>query len=206
MNKWKEDIDKVKEHLLKLKDELKPYLDKANLKEKESQLKSVESTIVQLDKNQISIPDELRELKFRLLKELDEFVEAEVVIEDIGNLFVGLFPTNKIDGNNQLNSKHKTVNRIHKRRIYLKDLIDANILTPPLNLYRRYKGEDFNAVINEEGLIEILKDEEKHVFDTPTAATKFATNLNLNGWTWWNIEGYPKHENLYYFRLKYEKL
>lgn len=201
MNKWKEDIDKVKEHLLKLKDELKPYLDKANLKEKESQLKSVESTIVQLDKNQISIPDELRELKFRLLKELDEFVEAEMVIEEIHGLFVDFSPKGELINKQQTNKK-----RIHNRRIYLKDLIDANIFTPPLNIYKRYKGEDFHAVINDEGLIEISKDEEKHVFDTPTAATKFATNLNLNGWTWWNIEGYSKHENLFHFRQKYEKL
>lgn len=201
MNKWKEDIEKVKEHLLKLKEELIPYLDKGNLKEKESQLKSVESTIVQLEKNQISIPDELRELKFRLLKELDEFVEAEMVIEEISRLFVDFSPRDELINKQQTNNK-----RTHNRRIYLKDLIDANILTPPLILYRRYKGEDFHAAINDEGLIEILKDEEKHVFDTPTAATKFATNLNLNGWTWWNIEGYPKHENLYYFRLKYEKL
>lgn len=200
MSKWKEDINKVKEYLLKLKEELNPYLDKANLKEKESQLKSVESTIVQLDKNQISIPDELRELKFRLLKELDEFVEAEMVVEEIRGLFVDFLPKGELI-NKQTNKK-----RTHNRRIYLKDLIDSKVMTAPLKLYKRYKGNTYNAIINEKGLIKLLIDGEEHFFDTPTAATKAITNMGLNGWTWWNIEGYPKHENLYHFRLKYEKL
>lgn len=70
-------IEEIKLLVEDLNQKLSPFKDKKNRIEKEVQLKSIEKTISQLQKGGTSIPDELRELKFKLLKEIDEFKEAE---------------------------------------------------------------------------------------------------------------------------------
>ena len=76
MSQLHEHVAQLKMLMKSLKHELSPFIDHARLKEKQSQLQFIENTIVQLQKSNTPVPEELRQLKFKLLKEMDAFSEA----------------------------------------------------------------------------------------------------------------------------------
>jgi hypothetical protein len=73
----------------------------------------------------------------------------------------------------------------------LVDLIGAGILTPPLNLFRKYKGKRLEATLLAGGAVEFQG--QKH--DTCSAAAEAARatvsgrQMNTNGWTFWQYHG-----------------
>jgi hypothetical protein len=75
--------------------------------------------------------------------------------------------------------------------IVLADLIDFGILTAPLNLFRRYKGNRLEARLLADGTVEF----QEHGYDTCSAAAEAArksvtgVRQNTNGWTFWQYQG-----------------
>lgn len=73
----------------------------------------------------------------------------------------------------------------------LADLIGAGILTPPLKLFRLYKGKRLEATILADGAVEF----QGQRYDTCSAAAEAARatitgrKMNTNGWVFWQYQG-----------------
>ena len=69
----------------------------------------------------------------------------------------------------------------------LRDLIGAGVLTPPLRLFRKYKGKIMEARLLPQGTVEF----EGQTFNTSSTAAEFARStvtgrkMNTNGWVFW---------------------
>lgn len=204
MSYWQDHIAQLKALLQNFQQEIAPYWDKESHKEKKAQLQSIEKTITNLQKNNTTVPDELRELKFKLLKELDLFKDADEVKLELQGLFAP-FQVKPKPKKKAASTKKGKVSEIKKNtgsRITLKDLIYAQVLPVPLQLSKKYKGKQFKASITSDGQIEITINDGLQTFDSPSAAAVAVSNKSQNGWTWWNIEGQPKDRTLDYYRQK----
>lgn len=204
MSNWQDHITQLKVVLETIHQELAPYSDQTSLKEKQVQLQSIENTINQLQKSNTSVPDELRELKFRLLKELDTFSEAAAIKAEIQHLLTPYFQPAKQRPNRKKPKRKKASKPAQpESRITLAQLIDAGVLPVPLVLTRKYKGKIYQANITQKGTIEMTLNGQTEVFDSPSAAAVAATNKSQNGWTWWIIEHDSSHATLNDYRKKF---
>lgn len=86
MKELKEKIEQLKLLLQEIEELMQPYLDERRRKEQQSQIKTVERSIVELQKSGTPVPDELRELKFRLVHENDLYKEYKTVQREVSNL------------------------------------------------------------------------------------------------------------------------
>lgn len=204
MSYWQDHIAQLKALLQNFQQEIAPYWDKESHKEKKAQLQSIEKTITNLQKNNTSVPDELRELKFKLLKELDQFKDAEAAKAALQELFAPF-----AQGSNKQATKSKPAKRVAKSprkheepTVEIKDLIDAGYLSDGAVLTGLYKGAVYRAVITPERKIQIIDHANLEHFDTPSGAAVAASGKNQNGWTWWGIEGQGKDITLDHYRQK----
>jgi len=201
MKRWNEYIKQLKELVETLQKELEPYLDTKHRHEKQLQLQSVEKSINTLQKNGTAIPEELRELKLKLMSELELFKEAEKTSETVQKI-VEPFIVKE-----QKKSRNKTVNKtVSSSGITLRDLIIAKVLPVPLTIERQYKGKRYQAVINQDGTITLTLDGLKKTFNSPTSAAVFCTGISTNGWIWWQVRVGSELKSLDYYRKKVKKL
>ena len=207
MNQWKEHIAQLDELLKVLKEQLLPYWKQAHKKEKLAQLKSVEKSIHQLQKGNTPIPDELRELKFRLLNELELYKEAETARVEIQKIIQPLVAkTNTLKRSAQKVPEKPIIKKEKKEpRITLQNLIENKIIEPGTRLSKTYKGVEHDAVITHEGSIKMELDGKELFFISPSAAAVAASKNAQNGWTWWNVDGQSKERTLDYYRQKYKE-
>ncbi len=183
MNKWNEHITRLKEELEKLIKELEPYWDITRKREIFEQLNSVEKSINILQKNNINIPEDLRNLKLNLVNELELFREAEEVRKKLNEMFSPFINSVKTwPQNTQRNKTPYTSN------ITLYDLIKSGIIKTPLTIEKRYKGETYRGIVKDDGNIELLIGNHKELFNSPSGAAKFCTNRATDGWTWWQVK------------------
>lgn len=190
MSQWQDHIAQLKELLQTLTQDLTPYWDKASLQEKQSQLQSIEKTINQLQKSNTPVPDELRQLKFKLLKELDAFTEAEAIKTEVQELVAPFIPSGKKQSSKEKKSKRivKRPRKYEEQTVEIKDLIEAGLIPDGATLIRQYKGLFFKALITPERKIKLLDHENKELFDTPSGAAVAASGKSQNGWSWWKVE------------------
>ncbi len=75
--------------------------------------------------------------------------------------------------------------------ITLADLIAAGILTPPLKLFRKYKGKRLEATLLAGGAVEFQGQRYNTCSGAPEAAraTVSGQRMNTNGWVFWQYEG-----------------
>lgn len=208
MNPWKEHIAQLDELLKVLKEQLLPYWKPAHKKEKLTQLKSVEKSIHQLQKGNTPIPDELRELKFRLLNDLELFKQAETARAEIQRVIQPFITKSNTLKRSVSKVPEKTaiVKKEKKEpRITLQNLIENKIIEPGTRLSKTYKGVEHNAVITHDGSIQMKLDGQETSFISPSAAAVAASKNAQNGWTWWNVDGQSKERTLDYYRQKYKE-
>lgn len=207
MNPWKEHITQLDELLKVLKEQLLPYWKQTHKKEKLAQLKSVEKSINQLQKGNTPIPDELRELKFRLLNELELFKQAETARAEIQRVIQPFAPkTNRLKRSVQKGPEQPIKKKEKKEpRITLQNLIEKELIEPGTRLSKTYKGVQHNAVITHDGSIKMKLDGNEISFISPSAAAVAASKNAQNGWIWWNVDGQSKERTLDYYRQKYKE-
>jgi len=73
----------------------------------------------------------------------------------------------------------------------LRGLIDAGLLTPPLELERSYKGEHFTARVEADGRVS-FRGASYHSLSTAAAAARSAalgasSYVTTNGWVFWEF-------------------
>lgn len=205
MKHWLDHIASLKDLLHNLKQEIAPYWGTDSQKEKQSQPQSIEKTITNLQKSNTSVPNELRELKFKLLRELDLFknaAAAKVELQELLAAFQLVSRRKKEKGPKKVNKQQE---KVHKPefRITLKDLIDSKIFPVALNLTKKYKGKVCQSTITEKEYIVLQLNGTKQIFDSASAAAVAVSNKSQNGWAWLNIEGQPNERTLDYYHQKY---
>jgi hypothetical protein len=205
MCKFKEKIDQIQKLLADLEIDLKPFLDLNLQQEKNAQLVSIEKSIAQLQKLGVPIPEELRQLKLRLLRELDnakEAKETQTLLSAILKPFVQLPKEGKIrkERISSIESSYKS-----KSKIELADLIRAKLILPNTNIEKTYKGILYKAIITDNGQIQLSHNNKTEFYDSPSPAAVAIAGKRKNGWTWWKVSDGQKKEMLDYYRQKYKE-
>jgi hypothetical protein len=215
MNELKQKIEQLKALLQEIQEGLQPYLDEQKRTEKHSQLKSVERSIVELQKLNTPVPDELRELKFKLVHEFDQFKEYRTIQRDLSNLldpFVAKttrMTTPKIV-NKPTESKAAEVKPAGSQReskksyhVKLADLLKSGLILPGTEIQSKYNNRWYKAVIQADGTILMNLNGEPKTFNSPSGAAVAASGKSQDGWIFWNLTGSHHAETLDYYRKKY---
>jgi DNA repair exonuclease SbcCD ATPase subunit len=202
MHKWKEHIAGIKTQLQTLKEQLKPLLVAEKKAALQAQLQSIEQTINKLSKTGVEIPAELRDLKFRLLSDLDQFKEAATAHKELEELLLHYVTLKKVyTRKEKINPVKQKEVRTTNTRVKLIDLLKAKVIVPNIKLYRNYKNQDFKAILTTEGQIKLTFNGQTEYFDSPSSAAVTVTGKSQNGWTWWMIEN--ENKTLDDYRKKY---
>lgn len=207
MINFKEHIDLIQNKLNELMAEMQPWLDMSALKEKKAQLHSIEKTIFKLQKIKTPVPDELRELKFKLIREIELFKDAR---EAQLLLFSRLQPFLPSD-NRKSKTNHIRIKNIKKKpdlllpRVEVIDLLRVKLILPETSIEKKYKGHLYKARVLIDGRIKLLENGKTELHNTLSSAAVEASGKSQNGWTWWNISDDPERRTLDYFRNKYLK-
>ena len=203
----KEHIDLIQNKLNELMAAMEPWLDIPALKEKKAQLHSIEKTILKLQKIKTPVPDELRELKFKLIREIELFKDAR---EAQLLLFSRLQPFLPFD-NRKIKTNRNKIKTIKKKldllspRVEVIDLLRINLILPETSIEKKYKGHLYKALILNDGRVKLLENGKTELHNTLSSAAVEASGKSQNGWTWWYISDDPERRTLDYFRKKYLK-
>jgi len=207
MINFKEHIDQIQIQLNELMAAIQPWLDLSSLKERKAQLHSIEKTIIKLQKIKTPVPDELRELKFKLIREIELFKDAReaqlLLVSRLQPFLPSVKQKRRKSHINKTIIKKKTGSLTS--RVEVLDLLKLNLLSPNTSIEKKYKGHLYKALILNDGRIQFLKNERTELHNTPSSAAVAASGKSQNGWTWWNISNDPEGRTLDYFRKKYLK-
>ena len=172
------------------------------LNNKEQQLIHIEKTIHQFQNKALPIPDELRNLKLKLVMEIDQ-IKLEVIFKDkVNRLIQSIFPSiqdsPKIKKISARKNKRKT-----QGRVSLKEMIDAKRLSPDQEIYALLKGNLTKATITFDGQIKVHSNGQ--YYDNPSSAGVAVLHRSCNGWTFWKIKEGNKVRDLDYYRKQHKR-
>ena len=173
------------------------------LNHKEQQLIHIEKTIRQFRDKSVPIPDELRNLKLKLVMEVDQLKQQIAFNDRVTQLLQNTFPSFY----NPLNNKTRQTKRKRRKahgRVTLKEMIDTKTLQVDQEIYAILKGNVIRAKITHEGQIKIYSTGQ--CFDNPSSAGVAVTNNSVNGWTFWFIKEGNKSRDLDYYRTQHKKI
>ena len=206
MHKLKEHIANLKAQLADIQTQLKPWLNKTAKQEVQSQLNAIVKSSDKLTKTEVNIPNELRELKFKLIKELDKYKEAEELQKNLLEIL-----SQYVSVKQQTKTQKPVVEKQPKKiktttsQFELINLIRSGLLVPNTKIAKQYKGTLYSAIITKEGKIKTNYRNEIILHNSPSTAAVYLTQKSQNGWTWWQIEGDAKDRTLDYYRQQYLK-
>ena len=204
MQHLKEHIEHLKKQLATIKGQLQPYLNKEAKEEIQSQLKAISKSTDKLAQTKVNVPAELRELKFKLIKQLDEFKEAAELHKEFQQILsaykvgkpVGISskPTPKVPA-----KKEKATTP----QFELINLINSGLVAANTKLVKRYKGFVLTGTITKEGKIKTTQNGITTLHNSPSSAAVALTQKAQNGWTWWALEGDVPGRTLDYYRQQF---
>lgn len=206
MNKLKEQIETLRIHLAEIQTQLEPLLNKSAKQEVQSQLNAIVQSTDRLTKTEVNIPIELRELKFKLIKEIDKYNEAEDLqkeVLEILNQYGSFKQTNKVKTAVVKESHERT--RVTTPQFDLSELINSGLLPVNTKIIKNYKGTKYTAIITKEGKIKTNYNNEVILHNSLTTAAVYITQKSQNGWAWWGVEGDVNNRTLDYYRQQYLK-
>ena len=206
MHKVKEHIANIKAELADIQIQLKPWLNKTAKQEVQSQLNAIVKSSDKLDKTEVNIPNELRELKFKLIKELDKYKEAEELHKELLEIFSQYVSVK------QQNKTQKPVVEKQPKKIKtsapqfeLINLVNSGLIASNTKIVKLYKGYLHTATITKEGKIKTNYKNEIILHNSPSSAAVYLTQTAQNGWTWWQVDDDAKDRTLDYYRQQYLK-
>ena len=204
MNNIRVLIGQIKSELQEIHNQLNPWLNEADKTEKQNQLNAVAGSLDKLTKTEVTIPSELRELKLKLHRELDQFKEAKIIKAELDDMLSEFVIQKK--SIRKRPPKKVLLKKIRKTtgiRIEMLRLIQNGIIEPQTKLVKHFKGIHYEATITNEGQIELFHNGIMVSLNTPSAAAEYLSKAKQNGWTWWSLEGDTKGRTLDYYRQKY---
>jgi hypothetical protein len=201
MSTFKEQINQIKEMLEDFQADIKPWLSSSIINEKKSQLESIEKTINALKRNETPIPDELRNLKFKLINELDlvqEAKEADLLLSEY--LQSLLKPSSEVKHikivkpapkaaiqSEDKQIANKKYNDHVLSKVTLFDLILSNLIPPNTLILKEYSKRIYKGIITENGEILMSERMSDVIFKDPSEAATQLIGESINGWNWWYV-------------------
>jgi len=204
MHKLKEHIANLKVQLADIQNQMKPWLNKSAKQEVQSQLNAIVKSSDKLTKTEVNIPTELRELKFKLIKELDNYKEAEELQKEILEIlsqYVSVKQQSKIQ--KPVVEKQAKKVKATSPQFELIKLINSGLIASNTKIVKQYKGYLHTATITKEGKIKTNYKNQVILHNSPSSAAVYLTQKSQNGWTWWQVEGDAKDRTLDYYRQQY---
>ena len=204
MHKLKEHIANLKLQLADIQSQLKPWLNKTTKQEVQSQLNAIVKSSDKLTKTEINIPTELRELKFKLIKELDKYKEAEELHKEL-LVILSQYVSVKQQSKPSKPIAHKQVRKVKitTPHFELINLVKSGLIASNTKIVKQYKGYLHTAIITIEGKIKTNHKNEIILHNSPSSAAVYLTQKAQNGWTWWQVEGDAKDRTLDFYRQQY---
>ena len=204
MNNIRVLIGQIRSELQEIHNQLNPWLNEADKTEKQNQLNAVAGSLDKLTKTEVTIPSELRDLKLKLHRELDQFKEAKIIKAELDEMLSQFVIQKKSF------RKSKLLKSVPKKRIKqtgdkidLFCLIKNGLIQPHTKIEKVFRGIHYEAVIIINGQIELTFNGVKRTYKSPSSAAADLAQAPRNGWTWWSLEGDPKGRTLDYYRQKY---
>lgn len=206
MHKLKEHIANLKAQLADIQTQLKPWLNKTAKQEVQSQLNAIVKSSDKLTKTEVNIPTELRELKFKLIKELDKYKEAEELQKEFLEI-LSQYVSVKQQSKTQKPLVEKQAKKVKATtpQFELIKLINSGLIATNTKIVKQYKGFLHSAIITKEGKIKTNYKSQVILHNSPSSAAVYLTQKSQNGWTWWQVEGDAKDRTLDYYRQQYLK-
>ena len=206
MHNLKENIANIKSQLAEIQSQLKPWLNKSAKSEIQSQLNAIVKSSDSLTKTDVNVPTELRELKFKLIKELDKFNEAEKLQEELMQILSQyVFIKQQRTTTKQIKEITAKKGRSKSPHFSLMNFINDGLLTPNTKLVKKHKGGLHTGILTKEGYIQLNHNGNITLHDSPSSAAVHITQASQNGWAWWAVEGDEKGKTLDYYRQQYLK-
>jgi hypothetical protein len=204
MHELKEHIENLKKQLGDIQGQLQPFLNKEAKEEIQSQLKAISKSTDKLSQNNVNIPAELRELKFKLIKQLDEFKEAEELHKKLLTILSAYVSIKPIRSNTKPEKKPMIKKeQATTPKFELVNLVNSGLLSANTKLVKRYKGILLTGIITKEGKIKTTHNGITTLHNSPSSAAVAFIQKPTNGWTWWAVEGDAKDRTLNYYRQQY---
>lgn len=206
MHKLREHIANLKVQLADIQSQLKPWLNKTAKQEVQSQLNAIVKSSDKLTKTEVNIPSELRELKFKLIKELDKYKEAEEFQKELIEIL-----SQYVSAKQQSKPSKPIVEKQEKQvktttpQFELINLINSGLIAPNTKIVKQYKGHLHTATITQEGKIKTNYKNQVILHNSLSSAAVYLTQKSKNGWTWWQVDGDAKDRTLDYYRQQYLK-
>jgi hypothetical protein len=206
MHKLKEHIANLKAQLTDLQNQLKPWLNKTAKHGVESQLNAIVKSSDKLTKTEVNIPTELRELKFKLIKELDKYKEAEELQKELLEI-LSQYVSVKQQSKPSKPIAHNQVRKVKATtpQFEIINLVNSGLIVSNTKIVKQYKGYLHTAIITKEGKIKTNYKSKIILHNSPSSAAVYFTQKAQNGWTWWQVEGDAKDRTLDYYRQQYLK-
>jgi Restriction Enzyme Adenine Methylase Associated len=198
----KHKIEQVKVLLNEIESELKPLLNHGNKADKQAQLDVVIKMANKLDKIDTELPPEIRNLKFKLIQEIDQYKEAEKLNIELQNTLAPF-----VNFRAAKRKKNKTSNSSSgpKKHFGIKviDLIENQLIQPNTKIVKTVNGQDYEALITPNGKIKLEHNGNTTIHNSLSLAAKEIMERPINGWTWWEIQEGLTRRNLDYYRQKF---
>ncbi|RIA09370.1 Protein of unknown function (DUF2924) [Flavobacteriaceae bacterium MAR_2010_72] len=195
-------IEQVKLLIEEIRSQLNPLLNNTNKMDKQVQLDAVVKMADKFDKISTEVPTEIRTLKFKLIKEIDQFKEAETLYQELQNtLSPFLNSKEKIEKRQKI--KPSSNNGTRKQfGVKVKDLLKANLIQPNTTIVKEVNGQEYEALITPNGKIKLIHNSTTTTHNSLSLAAKEIMERPINGWTWWEIQEGLTRRNLDYYRQK----
>lgn len=142
----------------------------ANIADSTFQLKKINSTINELKKNNIAVPDELIKLKLNLSSQVDKVKDSERIRKELIQCLELSVLQLKETVSEKPVKKEKNKKITIQERVNLVDLINASIIPTNIEFYAYYKNNRFSATLLPDGSLEMIEKKKKKNYENHRAA------------------------------------
>lgn len=177
----------------------------ANITDSTFQLKKINSTINELKKNNIAVPDELIKLKLNLSSQIDKVKDSERIRKErIQCLELSILQLKDTAPEKPV-KKEKIKKITIQERVNLVDLINASIIPTNIDFYAYYKNNRFSATLLPDGSLDMMEKKKKKNYENHRAAAIAITGYQIDPWKFWKLDFEGKPLTLDDYRKKYFK-
>ena len=177
----------------------------ANIADSTFQLKKINSTINELKKNNIAVPEELIKLKLDLSTQVDKVKDSERIRKELIQCLELCVLQLKETILDKPVKKEKNKKIIMQERVSLVDLINASIIPITTEFYAYYKNNRFSATLLPDGSLEMIEKKKKKNYENHRVAAIAITGYQIDPWKFWKLDFEGKPLTLDDYRKRYLK-
>ncbi|RAM58196.1 hypothetical protein DS66_04025 [Mesotoga sp. SC_3PWM13N19] len=176
-----------------------------NISDCSIQFRKINSTINELKKHNIAVPDELIELKLSLSSKIDIVKDAERIRKELIKCLELSITQLKEAAPEKPIRKRRAKKATKQERVSLVDLMDTGIIPKNVEFYAYYKNNRISATLLADGSLEMIEKGRKKTFKNHRAAAIAITGYQVDPWKFWKLDFEGKPLTLDDYRKQYFK-